>query len=1011
MSVNSFKFVSPGVFVNEVDNSQLARLPDTTGPVIIGRAERGPAMVPVKVESFAEFVEIFGEPIAGAQASDVWRQGNRLAPTYGAFAAQAYLKNAAPITFVRLLGQAHPDAATDDAKAGWKMPAAYALKVQDANAQDKLAAIIYSTGQKAQPTGATVANGNVTVHIPVADSAAAAGSAASSKLTISDFTDAQDDTFTLTHQDGTTVRTVAFDNTTSVSSFAATTLTVGTLDITTANELAERIASEVNKLGTNLKVTAYAAANVITFICDDLGEMGNNVLDIIAVNAANAAGIAKSDFVDGSNVVQGQTAEETFVVNFDSNSRKYIRKVLNTNPTATNTRDSMATENYFLGQSFDQFVNSELGTITGASLVPLHSVAGASYGDYLADAKHSKTPWVLSQFMGDFAGKKNSSHLQADELTKLFRIHSLYAGEWEQKNFKISITDIKPSDRFNAYGSFTVLVRDTQDSDATMVVRERFSNCNLDPNSADYIGAKIGDMQQIWEEEERRYRTVGAHPNMSKYMRVEVATSIETGEANAELIPFGFSAPAHAATAGIAAGEMPKFRFRTATAADVELSSPRDAFFGISTGEISQDANGNNVETNTFDKSYQDLVKGFSAAEDVYGTAGELFSLDLITATGTNDATFAAASNSSDTVKTGTSINAAAEGTEPVLDAGFDSFTLPLAGGLDGLNIVEVEPFCDNIMLDMTALSSAPFNTISKAIDMVSDPEVVECNLMAIPGVSTRALTGKLITVCERRGDALAIIDLEDDYVPNGWTSPTTLEKDRLPKVDAAISKLKNRALSSSYGCAFYPWVQVNDQINNRLVWMPPSVVALGTMASSAASSELWFAPAGFTRGGLSNGAGGVPVSQVRLRLNSKQRDKLYEANINPIAQFPAEGIVVFGQKTLQMTPSALDRINVRRLMIHVKKEISRMAATVLFDQNVNTTWARFLAKADPFLASVKSRFGLSEYRVILDETTTTPELVDRNIVYAKVFLKPARAIEFIAVDFVITNSGASFDD
>jgi phage tail sheath protein FI len=182
-------------------------------------------------------------------------------------------------------------------------------------------------------------------------------------------------------------------------------------------------------------------------------------------------------------------------------------------------------------------------------------------------------------------------------------------------------------------------------------------------------------------------------------------------------------------------------------------------------------------------------------------------------------------------------------------------------------------------------------------------------------------------------------------------------------------------------------------------------------MASSAAKSELWFAPAGFTRGGLSNGAAGLPVVQTRYRLTSKHRDSLYEANINPIAQFPAEGIVIFGQKTLQVTPSALDRINVRRLMVYVKKEISRMAATLLFDQNVDTTWNRFLSKAEPFLSSVKSRFGLTEYRVVLDETTTTPELVDRNIVYAKVFLKPARAIEFIAIDFVITNTGASFDD
>ena len=133
--------------------------------------------------------------------------------------------------------------------------------------------------------------------------------------------------------------------------------------------------------------------------------------------------------------------------------------------------------------------------------------------------------------------------------------------------------------------------------------------------------------------------------------------------------------------------------------------------------------------------------------------------------------------------------------------------------------------------------------------------------------------------------------------------------------------------------------------------------------------------------------------------------------SINPIAKFPAEGIVIFGQKTLQVTPSALDRINVRRLMIFVKKRISQIASGLLFDPNVQQTWKRFTAQVNPFLADVKTNFGLSDYRVVLDDTTTTPDLVDRNILYAKIFLKPTRAIEFIAIDFNITRTGASFDD
>ena len=147
------------------------------------------------------------------------------------------------------------------------------------------------------------------------------------------------------------------------------------------------------------------------------------------------------------------------------------------------------------------------------------------------------------------------------------------------------------------------------------------------------------------------------------------------------------------------------------------------------------------------------------------------------------------------------------------------------------------------------------------------------------------------------------------------------------------------------------------------------------------------------------------------MQLSSRDRDRLYEANINPIATFPAEGIVIFGQKTLQVTQSALDRINVRRLLIFLKKEVSRIAATTLFEQNVLSTWNTFSTRVETLLNDVKSGLGLTDFRVVLDETTTTDELIDRNILYAKVFLKPARAIEFIALDFVITDTGASFAD
>ena len=358
----------------------------------------------------------------------------------------------------------------------------------------------------------------------------------------------------------------------------------------------------------------------------------------------------------------------------------------------------------------------------------------------------------------------------------------------------------------------------------------------------------------------------------------------------------------------------------------------------------------------------------------------------------------------------GTSLSNVSGSWKHVLDSGWDRFTAPLFGGFDGLHIKEREPFNNRVLgTNSNQEANYAYNSLKMAVDMCADPEVIECNMITLPGVTNTGITNHVINTCEARADSLAVIDIENAYTPA--TENAKSFKERVGSVDSAVNSLRDRALNSSYACAYYPWVRLKDTLNGASLWAPPSVIALGTFASTERNSDLWFAPAGFVRGGLTAGAAGLPVIGVSERLTSKDRDKLYEENVNPIASFPSEGIVVFGQKTLQVTPSALDRINVRRLLIYVKKEISRMATDILFDQNVQQTWARFLARVEPFLNSIRQRFGLTDFRVVLDETTTTAELVDRNIMYAKVYLKPARAIEFIAIDFVVTNTGAAFED
>jgi phage tail sheath protein FI len=225
--------------------------------------------------------------------------------------------------------------------------------------------------------------------------------------------------------------------------------------------------------------------------------------------------------------------------------------------------------------------------------------------------------------------------------------------------------------------------------------------------------------------------------------------------------------------------------------------------------------------------------------------------------------------------------------------------------------------------------------SINKAIDSVSDSEVVPANLLLAPGFRNATVTNKLIQTAERRKDVLALIDLQDDYLPSAERLAGDSDETKLGSVTEAISSLKSRNINSSYAATFYPWVQISDNLNGgQLLWIPPSIAALGALGRSQARSELWFAPAGFNRGGLGSlgGSRGPSVLQARQRLDSKERDALYEVNINPIATFPAEGVVIFGQKTLQADQSALDRINVRRLLLFLKSRVNAVARNLLFD-------------------------------------------------------------------------------
>lgn len=1037
MSVDSFKFVSPGVFVNEIDNTGR---PDADvgarGPAIIGRLERGPGNRPVTVRSFSEFIEIFGNPIPGGQGGDVWREGNYLAPTYAAFAAQAYLRNSSPITVVRVLGEANPDAVSGG-EAGWKVDNSHAANsdVTPSGNGGAFGLFLFSSGShQLDSQGAFL------------------GDSKRGDLTTGRGTD---------RITGSLAAVWYFDE--------------------GAIELSGTIVAG------NVTRDRYGA--------DDISSTRREL-------AANAVAIKTSnkDTMEFTTVLfDNSDVGKKITFNFDRDSDKYIRKVFNTNPTLCGDSNALSTTSgYWLGETFDRHARDlhSSGTLHQGTLAADDSlfavIAGlegtTNWGSNQISTQPAKTGWFFGQDLSS-----NTSKFDAGKRQKLFRICGLDDGEWAARNIKVSISDLRIPSQVDPYGSFTLTLRHVRDHDGAVRVLEKFSNCNLNPNSANYIAKKIGDTYSEWSDTEKRFRIYGQHANRSRFVRVEMNSDVDEGITDAALLPFGFYGPprykrvqlvgnqangvsgstVHAAgsdsgtgigdaegtlatgsifitgsshallegsvgnspikltaifgafptssvIAGLDAGGanlpradiiFPSLPLRVSSSDD-SLKFDKMAHFGVSTTRT--------PASDRFDESYWDVVRGGQgrAADSWDANANTeysfIFTLDDLVAANSAPTALRTAFYLSGSRRKGTSYTALRGGYTDLIKSGFTKFTSPMYGGFDGLNVKEREPFGDHIIgaSGVTVKSNYAANSIKLAIDSVGEPEVVDINAMVVPGVRAPLLTDHMLNVCEDRGDALAIIDIEKGgYQPSTETNSNFKTRISNNNVTDCVNALKERGLNTSYGCAYFPWVKIFDEISGQQVWVPPSVVALGAFANTERNHSLWFAPAGFTRGGLTNGVAGVPVLGVSQRLSSQDRDDLYEHSVNPIAQFPAEGIVIFGQKTLMAQPSALDRINVRRLMIYVKKEISRTASVLLFDQNVQSTWNRFKGQVEPFLAGLKARLGLDDFRVVLDATTTTDDLIDRNIMYAKIFLKPTKALEFIAIDFVITNNGAAFED
>jgi hypothetical protein len=276
-----------------------------------------------------------------------------------------------------------------------------------------------------------------------------------------------------------------------------------------------------------------------------------------------------------------------------------------------------------------------------------------------------------------------------------------------------------------------------------------------------------------------------------------------------------------------------------------------------------------------------------------------------------------------------------------------------------------------------------------KAINALSNADEFDINMIIAPGVVQRLhsyISTAIVDLCEQRSDCF--------YIMDGTTAGDTIGQ----------ATIAAAAIDSNYVGTYYPWIKTIDVNTNKLITVPPSVLLPGVFAANDRVAAEWFAPAGLNRGGL------VGAVSVLNRLTQSEKDELYEGKVNPIVQFPGQGIVVFGQKTLQDKPSALDRINVRRLLLTVRKYIASTSRYLVFEQNTSETRNRFLNIVNPYLESIQQRQGLYAFRVVMDDSNNTPDVIDRNIMKGAIYLQPTKTAEFIQIDFNILPTGAAFN-
>ena len=606
-------------------------------------------------------------------------------------------------------------------------------------------------------------------------------------------------------------------------------------------------------------------------------------------------------------------------------------------------------------------------------------------GDSQYSLTNAYTPWIISQKISPWNDGDSTRF-------PLFRFLTLADGTYTNTSFKVEISQVKLAGTVagSDYGTFTVTIRAYSDTDKRPKILEQFNNVNLDPTSPNFIARKIGD----------RYNYInfygkilefGTYDNLSKNIRVEM--SINPYPVTA--VPYGFQAYAAPVNGSIGMWCNPI----AYTKASVYGLYPGKYPSGIDFGGVPIGADADLTAlyptSSVGNEHWRDNLQYFAPlpANSAVGS-NTLFALDEeVTENGVSYGTYISASNIIPSIR---DIRDAVSETTYVK---MRKFVFGFQGGFDG----QSPSIPINLGGDITEGNTQGLNCYNsttagsiaykQCIGALGNAEEFDINLISTPGIIYALhsyVTNLVVEMCENRGDCFYILDL---YMDDGNPSAG--------QIDECVNLAQE--FDTSYAGTYYPWIKIKDTNTNQIVTVPPSVVMPGVYALNDRVAGEWWAAAGLNRGGITQ------AIQVTDRTTHVERDTLYEGRINPIAAFPGQGIVAWGQKTLQVKSSALDRINVRRLLIEIKKFFASTSRYLVFEQNTSQTRNKFLSIVNPYLEGIQQRSGLYAFQVVMDDSNNTPDLIDRNILYGQIWLKPTRVCEFIILDFNILPTGAIF--